>query len=80
LNENSFASGSSDKHICIWNSQSFELNKKFLAHGGSVRCFSLTKKDKFLISGGEDRLIKIWDKSFNLTNTLKGHEDFIRCV
>jgi WD40 repeat protein len=41
---------------------------------------SLTE-DNNLISGGEDKIIKVWDKStFSLLYAIEGHDDYIRVV
>jgi WD40 repeat protein len=48
-------------------------------HEGAVRSLSQTK-DGLLISGSEDKTIKIWDKSWNCKLTLEGSDDYIRVV
>jgi hypothetical protein len=45
-----------------------------------VRSLSLTDDGK-LISGAEDKLVKIWEiGSWNCVNTLGGHDDYVRMV
>jgi WD40 repeat protein len=49
-------------------------------HDGAVRSLSLTFDSK-LISGAEDKLIKVWDlANYQCVNTLKGHDDYLRVV
>ena len=46
---------------------------------GGVRSLSYTEDGK-LISGAEDKLIKVWDKNWNCVLTIDGHDDYIRVV
>ena len=33
-----------------------------------------------LISGSEDKLVKIWDRNYNCILTMEGHDDFSRVI
>ena len=49
-------------------------------HQGGVRSLSITN-DGRLISGSEDKSIKIWDtRSWTCVQTIDGHDDFVRIV
>ncbi len=59
-----FASGSMDKSVKIWENHTFKLVKvldksRFAGHGNSVN--TLLWVDNFLLSGGDDRQINIWE-------------------
>lgn len=44
-----------------------------MAHDEIIKCIEILNNDK-LASGGEDQLIKVWDRSnYKLLNTLEGH-------
>lgn len=58
-----------------------ELWKTFKAHGGSVRSVVLSPDGRFLVSGGEDGKVNIWDEqTYALLRTFNGHEKTISCV
>ncbi|KID59995.1 Heterokaryon incompatibility protein R, partial [Metarhizium hybridum] len=58
-----------------------ELWKRFEAHGGSVSSVVLSPDGRFLVSGGEDNKVNIWDgQTYALLRTLNGHEEVINCV
>lgn len=56
--------------------------KTITGHEGGVRSLSQPpdEPDK-LISGSEDKTVKVWDiSSGNCLQTLQGHDDFVRVI
>ncbi|MDF1744678.1 MAG: SUMF1/EgtB/PvdO family nonheme iron enzyme [Gimesia sp.] len=50
-------------------------------HSRDVNCLAVTPDGKYAVSGGADRLIKVWDLSNGtLASTLKGHSRDVYCV
>lgn len=68
--------------IHIWNTKTWKrslLIKK--AHTISIQSMAYTRDGNWLVSGGGDNLIKIWDaKSGALQFELEGHDDWVECV
>jgi coatomer subunit beta' len=60
---NIFASASLDKTVKVWNINSKKVALYTLkGHTNGVNCVDYFRGDKpYLISGGDDRLVKIWD-------------------
>lgn len=57
-----------------------ECVHSFEAHGSSVTAVKFNRSGTFLISGGFDRLIKIWNLHGNCLKTLDEHTRYINCV
>ena len=77
---NTFASCSLDKSIKVWNLASgTKANFTLTGHLFGVNCVNYYKGDKpYLISGGDDRLVKIWDyQTKQCLHTLDGHTNNI---
>ena len=60
------ATGSRDKNIKIWNAETLEFLKvldrsKYDAHFNSVNSILWSEDGQFLYSGGDDRIIRIWE-------------------
>ena len=46
----------------IWNLNNIKANYTLQGHEGGVNCVDFYRGDRpYIISGGDDRLIKIWD-------------------
>ncbi len=86
------ASGSEDKTIRIWGVATGKLLRTMTGHEGGIRCLAFsplrevyTQKSsgsipgmQQLASGGDDRMVKIWDvNSGNQVTDLKGHTSVI---
>lgn len=60
------------EHALLLNQQS---------HVGAIRSIGHNSKYNLLVTGGRDKVIKVWDMSTNfLIQTLEGHTDIIRCL
>lgn len=57
-----------------------ECVHSFVAHGSSVTTVKFNSTGTFLISGGFDRLIKIWNMQGNCLKTLGEHQRYVNCV
>jgi coatomer subunit beta' len=76
---NTFCSGSLDRSIKIWslNSAAPKANFTLNGHEQGVNCVDYYRGDKpYIISGADDRLVKIWDyQTKQCIHTLEGHEN-----
>ena len=65
----------------IWN---FKTGNPFVplqGHNSYVFNVAITLDNKYVVSGGHDKTIKIWDmKNYSCIKTLKGHEDSVYSV
>eukprot|EP00828_Plagiopyla_frontata_P048307 TRINITY_DN9219_c0_g1_i2.p1 TRINITY_DN9219_c0_g1~~TRINITY_DN9219_c0_g1_i2.p1 ORF type:complete len:582 (-),score=100.39 TRINITY_DN9219_c0_g1_i2:88-1833(-) len=81
---NILASASLDKTLKVWNLASTGKNAHFTltGHQSGVNTLDYYKGDKpYIISGGDDKLIKIWDYQTKICiHTLEGHQNNISFV
>ena len=83
-------SGSFDKSIRRWELEDITKeasnskivpSKELLAHTDWVRCLCVTTDNLRLVSGSNDKTIRIWDVvSCQCMQVLTGHESSVRCV
>lgn len=82
------ASGSTDKTIKLWNTQTGEVICTLTGHNDSVHSVNFSPDGKMLVSGSSDRTIKLWNTQ-NLENcqsiqqgvrTLNGHNESVNSV
>lgn len=57
-----------------------ECVHSFEAHGSSVTAVKFNNKGTLIVSGGLDRLIKIWNIQGNCLKTLGEHQRYVNCV
>ena len=81
IKEEQILSGSDDKTLGLrrihntWSS--FELN----GHQRSVLSLDFDNNNRFLVSGGKDSLILLWDyESRTVINKTKAHEGYVQVV
>ncbi len=76
--------GSSNGMISVWDIKNGEIIATWKAHSESVNSVAVTPDEQFVISGSDDKTIKIWKlpKNKNITDitlvrTLTGHTDVV---
>jgi WD40 repeat protein len=62
------ATGWSDNRIRIYDGRKQELYQEFEAHANSVFALSYTPDGRYLISGGRDAMLKVWDRAAGYEN------------
>ena len=74
------ASASHDHNVLIWSFEANDCIGKLQGHTAEVYCVAFTN-DNRCISGGVDELLKVWDLvTFNVIESMKGHQESIRSV
>ena len=80
VNENTLASCSEDKCICIWDLNNKKLITKLRGHNEGVKCIKYLGNNK-LASGGYDNLIMIWNlETDKCEKKLAGHTGHVFCL
>ncbi|NEQ96934.1 MAG: protein kinase [Cyanothece sp. SIO2G6] len=75
------ASGSGDKTVRLWSTQSGELLHTLTGHNTWVRAIAISPDAQLVASGSNDKSIRLWDVySGCLTTELQGHRDWVRTV
>ena len=72
-----FISGSWDQSFMVWNIFDFTLKKKVSAHSDFIS--SMIRTDKYLITGGCDKFIKVWEinNNFELMKSYLAHKGYV---
>ena len=79
LHENKLYSGSFDKTIRIWNTETLEEIATLRGHTDTVIC--LTLRENKLYSGSGDKTIRIWNtETHEEIATLRGHTCWVICL
>ena len=67
--------GSSDHHIYYFNRQSGQVEHYWPAHENSVFALRMHQAGHYLLSGGRDALLKVWDQrqQFQLVRSIPAH-------
>ena len=77
LHENKLYSGSYDKTIRIWNTETHEEIAILRGHTGYVRCLTLLKNK--LYSGSDDKTIRVWNtETHEEIGILRGHTNTVQ--
>ena len=69
-----------DRQVILWDFSTGEVRAKWEAHSASVTAVSFAEEGKLILSGSDDKRVKVWDTSGKLLVELKGHEGGIRSV
>ncbi len=70
-NSDKFVSGSVDTKICLWDSKEKKVIRSFRGHASTVRCVHAEIPDKYLISGSEDKTVKVMNGILLLLTLLR---------
>jgi WD40 repeat protein len=76
-------SGSSDKHIRVWDAQTgMTINKPLMGHSNRVNAITISSDGKYLASASYDRTIRIWDSTTGkqVGDPFQGHTDVVLSV
>ena len=73
------------KHANIYNSDLTQAKniayKPFLGHNGLVMSVTISKDNKFIVSGSSDSTIRVWEReSGTQLQELKGHKGYVMSV
>ncbi len=81
-NETEFAVGFSDYSIRIYDTETYQLKRRLDAHSNSVFALSYSPDGKYLLSGGRDAMLKIWDMEddFSLFQDIPAHTLHINTI
>jgi WD40 repeat protein len=65
----------------LWKVSTGEVLKTFIGHTSAVNSINLSNENNFLISGSNDKTLKLWDvKTGECIRTYYGHSDFVLAV
>ncbi|WRH67680.1 MAG: trypsin-like peptidase domain-containing protein [Planktothrix sp. GU0601_MAG3] len=60
--------GNSNGNLSVWNMTTSGLTRTLSAHQGAINGISLSSDNKYLVTAGEDGVIKVWDLATGLTS------------
>lgn len=68
--------------LCGWRTDTGKIFDVQSAHRGAATCVALDTRGQLLASGGQDRLIYLWDSTPSLQRRreLRGHHDVVRAL
>lgn len=75
------ATGSRDKTIKIWDTQSGQMIRSLAGHDNWVRALVFHPTGKFLLSASDDYTIRVWELSTGrCVKTVQAHGHFVTCL
>ncbi|PFH54236.1 hypothetical protein AMATHDRAFT_53112 [Amanita thiersii Skay4041] len=75
------ASGSRDKTIKIWDTQSGQMLKNLPGHDNWVRALAFHPSGKYLLSSSDDKTIRVWELSTGrCMKTVEAHGHFVQTL
>ncbi len=76
------AVGYSDNTIRIFNTENFKLLLELKAHDNSVFALAYSSDGKYLLSGGRDAVLKVWEvnEAYRLQQTINAHWYHINAI
>lgn len=76
------ASGSMDLTIHVYSSPNKEMKHQLLGHEGVINCMAYVPRQDLLVSGSEDRTIRLWDyiEGGGPLMVLSGHRKAVTCL
>jgi len=75
------ATGSRDKSIRLWDSQTGQCLRIFIGHDNWIRALVFHPSGKYLLSASDDKTIRIWDLATGrCAKTIDAHGHFVTCM
>jgi WD40 repeat protein/ribosomal protein S18 acetylase RimI-like enzyme len=72
--------GGQDGLVCEWGISSLTLKKRWSVSREPVRCVDISPNGEFLISGGQDGIVRLHDRKIEACTALRRHKDWVRSV
>ncbi|KIJ13552.1 hypothetical protein PAXINDRAFT_80999 [Paxillus involutus ATCC 200175] len=69
-----------DMTVRIWDVENGEQEGTSMEHQDILYALAVTRDGKRILSGGEDKRIKVWDSGELVLGPLEGHTDPVNCV
>ena len=74
-------SGSSDKTVRLWDTETGQLIHTFVGHTNDVTDIAFSPDGKQILSGSEDKTVRLWDTdSGQALHTLEGHTHYVNDI
>ncbi|TFL07527.1 dynein regulator [Pterulicium gracile] len=75
------ASGSRDKTIKIWDTQSGQMLRNLAGHDNWIRALVFHPSGKYLLSAADDKTIRVWDLATGrCIKTIEAHSHFVQTL
>src|SRR5262249_22715574 len=69
--------GADLKAVCSRDAHTHELAAQFTGHTGAVNVIAFSPDSRRLVSGGEDRIVRVWDVETGECQELPGHTETV---
>ncbi len=65
----------------MWDTETGNVTHTFLGHEGKVNCLAISPNGGEIVSGGEDKTVKLWRVGTEACfKTLEAHKEEVTCV